>query len=128
MFHISSSSSSSLSALLTWRSAIATRDSRSAMTLELSRTPLSYQDRMILSLRLRKSAISATWATWVAWTAFMRSPNAMRVVLSVGSGIGLSLIAVKEESVDGNDEAEARTMDWMASVESSDGGSAGSAA
>lgn len=58
----------------------------------------------------------------------MRSPNAMRAVLSVGSGIGLSLIAVKEESVDGNDEAEARTMDWMASVESSDGGSAGSAA
>lgn len=88
------------------------------MRLEFWMTPLSYQDRMILSLRLRNSAISANCATWVASTAFIRPPKAMRVVLSVGSGIGLSFIAVKEDSVEGNDEAAASTMDWTASVES----------
>lgn len=121
--HNSSSASRSCSALLTCLSTTSIRVSKSAITLELSRTPCSYQARIALSLRLRSSAISAAWAICVASMAFILSANAMRLALSDGSGTGPSLMAVNEDSVAGNVGAEARTIDWIASMESCDGGS-----
>lgn len=96
------------------------------MSAELFNTPLWYHARTIFSLRLRRSPISAACANCVASIAFILSPNAIRAVLSAVSGMGLSLIAVKEESVEGKEEAAARTMDWIASMGSCDGGSDGS--
>ena len=52
----------------------------------------------------------------------------IRAALSDGSGIGLSLTAVSEDSVEGKVEAEERTTDRNASVDSCDGGSDADAA
>lgn len=83
---------------------------------------------MMASLRRRSSAMSVACASCVASMAFMRSALDIRDALSEGSGIGLSLTAVRDESIAGNEDAEARTMDWMASIESCDGGTEGAGA
>lgn len=60
--------------------------------------------------------------------AFIRSVIDTRAALSDVSGMGLSLMAVSEDSIEGKVDAEASTMDRNASVDSCDGGSDGDAA
>jgi hypothetical protein len=55
--------------------------------------------------------------------ALILSVCAMRAALSAGSGMGLSLMAVREETVAGKEGADARTMASIASGDSCDGGS-----
>lgn len=52
----------------------------------------------------------------------------IKLALAEDSGIGMSLTAVRAESVEGNDEAAERTMDWTASESSWEGGWAGGGA
>ncbi|GAO16032.1 hypothetical protein UVI_02053780 [Ustilaginoidea virens] len=54
---------------------------------------------------------------------FIRSAELIRAALSDRSGIGLSLMLVRDDSVEGKAEAEARTMDRIADIDSWDGGS-----
>lgn len=58
----------------------------------------------------------------MASIAFMRWVRDMREALAEESGIGISLAAVRAESVAGNDDAEERTMDWIVSESSWEGG------
>ena len=98
------------------------------MKRELASTLPSYHVRMTASLRRRSSAISEAWAICVAEMAFMRSVIDINAALCDVSGIGLSLTAVSEDSIEGKVDAEARTMDRNASMDSCDGGSDADAA
>ena len=62
----------------------------------------------------------------MASMAFILSASAMSAALSAGSGIGLSLMAVNELRAALYEDADARTMAWMASGDNCDGGSDGS--
>jgi hypothetical protein len=57
--------------------------------------------------------------------AFIRFVRVIRFALSVGSGIGESLMAVRADAVAENDGAAERTMARIASVGSCEGGSDG---
>ena len=125
-FHISLALSISCSLRRIWRSIREMRLSTSATKLDLSRTPLSYQLRKTISLLFRRSAISAACASCVASIAFILPVKPINSALSAASGIGLSLIAVSDEEVAGNDAAEASTIDRIVSGDSCEGGSEGS--